>query len=136
MNLESLEERSAQYLEQTSSPLVPIDRVLRYVVQAPDCADTSERELLEFLGANPLFRVIESTPNLGAGAGPLIALATRIPSQHELTTQIQAQLGQMRTALARALEEAETAGEPNAIAQIRLLLTQTDTLLAKAGKMA
>ena len=128
MNLEAVENRCIEYLGQVVSPLVPLSRLLRFVRQSDACAQVSEDELLVFLRPHPLFKVIEPMVAMNGGEEPQVALASRIPSQAELTAMMREQLLQMLSALEKAEHEAEASADDTLRERIREMRSRAEMM--------
>ena len=128
MILEAVENRCIEYLGQVVSPLVPVSRLLRFVTQADACEQVSEEELLAFLRPHPLFKVIDPMEAVNGSGEPQVTLASRIPSQAELTAQMQEQLLKMLDALEKAEHEAEANADVAMREQIRATRLRAEML--------
>ena len=135
MNLEAVEQHCVDYLGQTSSPLVPLSRLLRFVLQADAEMQIDEGELLEFLRPHPLFKVIDPLDAMNGSMEVQVALAVRIPSQTELTKQIQEQLLQMLAALEKAEHEAEAGADGPLRERIREMRLRAEMMQKKLDSM-
>lgn len=146
MNLEDIEQKCFNFLQQSSNPLVPLTTLLRHLWQDEACGELSEPELLSFLRNHELFRVVEleeTDPTLiedmteaGIPLGPRVVLKSRIPAKAELSEMIQEQLAAMMQALGKALQEARQQGDEAAQAQIEEVLERTQNLFTEIAKAA
>lgn len=147
MNLETVEQRCLSYLKEVSNPLVPVDTLLRHVRRDPDCADLTERELLEFLGEHELFKVIEagglgseperreSLAAAGLVAGPQVILSTRIPPPQALADMMSDELDTLASALVSAMKEAQSRDESGQEAEIKQLLHRVGELKKRLDEL-
>jgi len=123
MNLEEIEQKTLSYLKQVSNPLVPLDRLARYLKQNGVLGDMTEAELLTFLHRHELFRVMEppglgddpgmnsAMASLGLNTKPYVILDTRIPTKADVVVGLDEQLLRMAEALIAAAAEAKEKGE-------------------------
>jgi hypothetical protein len=146
MSLESIEERSIHFLGQAQNPLVPVDTLLRHLWQEEEFAGLTRVDLVSFLGKHELVMIIdpelEGDPHeaaelreAGVATGPRVILKTRMPSKAEMSDQIKGQLTTMTDALAKALEEAEEAGDADACVKIKEILERAEQLRDELGKV-
>lgn len=118
MQLEDIEQRCLKYLKEAENPLVPIDRLMRHLEETGGVAGMTQKDLVDFLEAHELFRVMEppgvsEQPGLrdmlaeaGLNTRPCAILDTRVPTQAHLVAGIDEQLLQMGDALTTARAEA------------------------------
>ena len=140
MNLELIEEKCVNYLDQVTNPIVPVATLLEHVRQDEACAAITQNELLEFLRGNHAFLVVErgdeeQDPEEAAGLreigfvpGPRVLLKKRAPTKEELAGLIQQQLERMNAALHQGLKGATREGDAEAVAKIREILARADQL--------
>jgi len=140
MNLERIEEKCVNYLDQVTNPIVPVATLLEHLRQDETCAAVTQAQLLEFLRANHAFVVVErgdeeEDPQQTAGLkeigfvpGPRVLLKKRTPTKGELAGLIEQQLERMNVALHQGLKGATRDGDAGAVAKIREILNRADEL--------
>jgi hypothetical protein len=143
VNLEAIEQRCLRYLREVSRPLVPIEQLLRHLHHDEACAGITEKELLGFLRAHELFRVVDplgmaTTVNgareledAGISSGPCVILSTRIPSADELRTLLVTQMERMVGALEAAFNEADSMGDTSRSSEVRDVLERARRLQSR-----
>lgn len=139
MNLESVEEKCVNYLDQVTNPIVPVATLLEHIRQDETCATLTQNDLLEFLRGNQAFLVVErgdeeepeeatGLREIGFVPGPRVLLRKRTPTREELAGLIQQQLERMNAALHQGLKGATREGDAGAVAKIREILCRADKL--------
>lgn len=140
MNLELVEERALSYLRQSRNPLVPVSTLLEHVQRDENCANTSEKILLDFLRHHEQVRIVEppakdetidneSFDGAGVELGARAILNERLPTQREMSSLMDQQVGILIDSLEGALKAAEEMGEKEQqLAQIREALEKARAL--------
>ncbi|MCC6143036.1 MAG: hypothetical protein IT368_04430 [Candidatus Hydrogenedentes bacterium] len=133
MNLEVVEQRCLNYLQQAENPLVPLDRLLEYCRRDEACKGLDEAALKRFCKDHERMRVIEPDTGLpgvdilGTSLEPRVVLDTRIPSQRELGVMMFDQLDRMVEALEAALTEGRRV-DPESVHQLEDALRRAGAL--------
>jgi hypothetical protein len=146
MNLERMEEKCIEYLEQTSNPIVPLDNLLRFLWRDDEFTEVTRAELLSFLRKHELVDVVDADADedteraaeyadAGIAPGPRVILKSRMPSKAEMSELINAQLGTMTDALRKAFQEAARQGDNEACTKIRDVLERTEALREQLAKV-
>ncbi len=113
MELEIVELRCLTYLQQASSPTVPLSRLLAHLRQSDDCGEVVETELLDFLRGHDLFQVFDPMPmdanearQLGISTELRVVLVTRVPTRAETYALMKETIAGMAQALDTAIRDA------------------------------
>jgi hypothetical protein len=144
MNLEKLEERILNYLQQAEPPLVPLHTLHEFCQREKDCGELGERELYHFLARHERIHVIGGPgpdaqlevavlANAGIETGPSAILDTRIPAPREMMAMLAGQLQAIRDVLEKAL--AESGSLPEHQQQLQEALARTDEIYEKMKRM-
>ncbi len=140
MILELAEQKALEYLKQVSNPLVPVDRLLRYLHQSEALRELTESDLLMFLRKHELFRVMdllgdvamqEAFAEEGISISPRVMLETRLPTKKELVEQLLLQLDTMVEALNHAMVLARDDNNPDRVHRLMGVLTRAQELRRK-----
>ncbi len=140
MNLESIEQHSLNYLSQVSNPLVRIEVLHAHLRDREVVGDMDAARLKSFLEPHTLFRVMQ--PALAAGPGELdaaapdpgaayVILATRVPTQAQISTMMLDQLLALGQALVTARAEALELEDAARVARIEETLHRLSALHKK-----
>jgi len=146
MNLELVEQGCLKYLEQASSPLVPLRVLLAHLWKDEQFGGVSEHDLLSFLRRHEQVHIIEADAEVdpeqaeamaeaGFSQGPYVILRTRVPSKSEMAGLICEQLEKMVEALDRASAEAVATGDAGAQRRIQELLERSREFREKLGEI-
>lgn len=145
MNLEEVEQRVFDILQQSANPLVPLSTLLRNLWQDEQFGNLTEHELLSFLQKHELFHVIDLGPqdtatlaelkDSGIPAGPRVVLKSRIPGKAELGRRMADQMNSMIKALESALREAHQNEDYEAQARIAEILNRAENLQQQLDKL-
>mgnify|MGYP001078536983 CR=1 FL=1 len=139
MNLEEIERRVLKYLKETSTPLVPVDTLLRFLQRRGEFPELSEADLVQFLRKHELFRVIEPLPmedpeaarelaEAGFVPRPRVILVTRMPSTHDIKAGMREELERIQAALEAALEEARERRDGERVRKLRAAIRRAERL--------
>lgn len=135
MHLEVVEQRCLNYLQQASSPIVPIPRLLEYLRQFDDCKHVALEELTDFLREHGLFRVFEPLPIDPAMAHSLcistdrrVLLATRVPTSAETHAAMSESLDVLSQTLGSAMRDAEERNDDALRQNVESLLRRVEAL--------
>jgi hypothetical protein len=135
MNLEAIEQQSLNYLSEVSNPLVQISVLHAHLRDRGAAEDLSPAQLKSFLERHELFRVMQApggaeSPPSEAGASYVI-LATRVPTQAQISAMMLEQLLALEQALVTALAEAREIGDPARIGPVEEALRRVSALRDK-----
>jgi hypothetical protein len=143
MNLEEIEQRTLKYLMEVSTPLVPVDTLLRFLQRHGEFPDLTEDEFVGFLRHHELFRVIDPLPlpndpeaeknmaEAGFRPRPRVVLCTRIPTAQDLKEGMLEELGKMLEALGAALDNALHNRDMKRARELRAIIGKAKTLAEK-----
>lgn len=144
MNLENVEQRSFDYLQQTANPLVPLTTLLRHLWQDAEFAELTAAELQDFLGHNELFRIVNPEPlgeteeelaAAGVPTGPRVILKARIPTAGQMNEMMREQMTTMVAALEKAMDEAVQHDDWQAQGEIAVVLNRATQLKAELDRL-
>jgi hypothetical protein len=129
MELEIVELRCLTYLQQTSSPVVPLSRLVAHLRQLDDCGEVEESALLDFLRGHDLFQIFDPMPidanearQLGISTDLRVVLATRVPTRAEAYAVMKETLAGMAQALETAIGNASQRHDPELRRKAEILL--------------
>lgn len=143
MNLELVEQLCFALLTEAESPLVPLEVMLAHLRQVPGCTGVGEKELLEFLRNNPLFKVVdplaipataamaERFSDAGVSTGPRVILESRVPTPSALLQQMYEELTKLAEALGAALADSERNGATHEVEQAQALMQRVESFRTK-----
>jgi len=144
MNLENVEQRCFDYLQQAANPLVPLSTLLRHLWQDAEFGELTAPELQDFLAHNALFRIVsadlggETEQELAAAgvpAGPRVILKARIPTAAQMNDMMREQMTTMVAALERAMDDAVQRNDWDAQGQIAGVLNRATQLKAELDRL-
>ena len=147
MNLEVVEQKCVDYLQQVSNPLAPFTALLQHVRENEECASISEKDLLDFLRDHERFKLIEPTgvqtdpdtaselAEAGVPTGPRVILDSRIPTRPELSAMMNQQMARMVDALSKAFEQARETETPETCDKLLDALARAQKLQKNVEKL-
>jgi hypothetical protein len=145
MNLEEVEQRVFDILQQSANPLVPLSTILRSLWQNEEFGNLTAEDLLAFLRKHELFHVIDLGPGdpamldelkeSGIPSGPRVVLKSRIPGKAELGEMMADHMATMIKALQGALEEARREGNYQTMARVSEMLNRAEHLRQELDKL-
>jgi hypothetical protein len=140
VNLEEIEQRCFKYLMETSTPLVPVETLWRFLLRKGEYPGLTEQVFIEFLRHHELFRVIEPLPlpddpeaekqlsEAGFRPQPRVVLCTRLPSAHDLKQGMLEELAKMLEALGNALQEAIGIKDKEKVRDLRTIIRRAEAM--------
>lgn len=127
-NLETLELKTLQILQDQDRPLISLKNLLRHLNDVEAFASLNEATLIEFIDDHELFCLTRPSEDAPEFLEPAVYLSSRVPSNTEIKAHMALELDAMIQALEAAKREADTDNDGPRTNQITQLLERAHRL--------
>jgi hypothetical protein len=127
-NLEVLEAKTLQILQDEKRPLISVRNLLRHLNDTETFAALDESALCDFIEGHELFNLYRPPDDAPDFIEPAVYLTTRVPTDAEMKAHMAIELDNITSALETAHKEAQQNNDANRTQQIAALLQKADHL--------